>query len=180
MKILVLAKSNDFYGELLKQLLPASQVEFRTNDSDGDSFDFVVLDPELKQEGQNFVHLPQKPISLSEFQNFLSYHILKIQKNLYFGSSILNVSENLLYDESQEEYLLEKETQIMVYLHKNENQTVTKEQMLKEIWGYSCKIDTQTVATHVYRLKNKLKKFPEIQIESDLKTGYMLKIVKLR
>jgi DNA-binding response OmpR family regulator len=50
--------------------------------------------------------------------------------------------------------LTEKETEIIQHLLLV--QKATKEELLEKIWGYSSAASTNTVETHIYRLKQKL------------------------
>ena len=51
--------------------------------------------------------------------------------------------------------------------------TVSKINLLKNVWGYKADISTSTVETHVYRLRKKLTKiFPENNIICTSINGY--------
>lgn len=52
--------------------------------------------------------------------------------------------------------LTDKETQIMRLLYLAKGKTVSKEKILKDIWGYSQVLETHTLETHIYRLRQKL------------------------
>jgi DNA-binding response OmpR family regulator len=54
--------------------------------------------------------------------------------------------------------LTEKETQVLRYLWKAGGALVTREELLTEVWGYNPKATSHTVATHVYRLRQKLER----------------------
>jgi DNA-binding response OmpR family regulator len=54
--------------------------------------------------------------------------------------------------------LTEKETQVLRYLWKAGGARVTREELLTEVWGYNPKANSHTVATHVYRLRQKLER----------------------
>ena len=52
--------------------------------------------------------------------------------------------------------LTEKETAILVYLHRAGERVVPREELLGEVWGYAGDASTHTVETHIYRLSRKL------------------------
>ncbi len=52
--------------------------------------------------------------------------------------------------------LTDKELALMVYLASCEGEIVGKETLLQEIWRYQPEVDTHTVETHIYRLRNKM------------------------
>ena len=50
---------------------------------------------------------------------------------------------------------------------------LTKEYILKNIWGYSSDADTHTIETHIYRLRQKIKnKFNDENFIKHTKEGY--------
>lgn len=53
--------------------------------------------------------------------------------------------------------LTEREREIIDYLQ-TANRPVTKNEMLEKIWNYSSEMDTNTIETHIYRLRGKLEK----------------------
>lgn len=54
--------------------------------------------------------------------------------------------------------LTEKENKVLFYLCTNKKNKVTKNHLLNSIWGFSKNINTHTLETHIYRLKQKLHK----------------------
>ena len=53
-------------------------------------------------------------------------------------------------------HLTEKENYLLNYLYNNRNKELTKNHLLTKIWGVNEGINTHTLETHVYRLKQKL------------------------
>ena len=65
----------------------------------------------------------------------------------------------------QKVHLTEKENKLLFYLYDNKNIEITKNDLLKEIWGFSESLNTHTLETHLYRLKQKLTKIePKISL----------------
>ena len=56
--------------------------------------------------------------------------------------------------------LTEKENNILNFLYKNLRNTVSRETLLHEVWGYNSKITTHTLETHIYRLRQKIEDDP--------------------
>ncbi|MFM8701866.1 MAG: response regulator transcription factor [Hyphomicrobiales bacterium] len=52
--------------------------------------------------------------------------------------------------------LTEKETEILLFMHRSMGALITREALLAEVWGYSKGITTHTVETHIYRLRQKI------------------------
>lgn len=59
----------------------------------------------------------------------------------------------------KEKFLTDKENQILFILNQSLDQTLSKEHLLKEIWKFSRDMDTHTLETHIYRLRQKLDQF---------------------
>lgn len=51
--------------------------------------------------------------------------------------------------------LTEKETNILKYLYRS-GDTVPRETLLHEVWGYNPSVTTHTLETHIYRLRQKI------------------------
>ena len=56
------------------------------------------------------------------------------------------------------EHLTEKENNLLTYFFDRKNVEILKKDLLTNIWGVSDEINTHTLETHIYRLKQKLYK----------------------
>ena len=56
--------------------------------------------------------------------------------------------------------LTEKETNILKYLYRAGGKSVSREELLTEVWGYNAGVTTHTLETHVYRLRQKIEPDP--------------------
>jgi DNA-binding response OmpR family regulator len=56
--------------------------------------------------------------------------------------------------------LTDKETNILKYLYRQGPKTITREILLKEVWGYNNRVTTHTLETHIYRLRQKIERDP--------------------
>jgi len=68
-----------------------------------------------------------------------------------------------------------KETSILKFLYRAGDQVVDRETLLAEVWGYGEGINTHTLETHIYRLRQKIERDPasaEILVTQD--GGYRL------
>ena len=102
------------------------------------------------------------------------------KKNFNKNSSIkikqytLDKNERKLIKEKKYILLTEKEIQLLELLLHNKN-SINKDEILKEVWGYSEDADTHTVETHIYRLRKKIKKtFLDERFILNDKEGYLL------
>lgn len=70
--------------------------------------------------------------------------------------------------------LTEKETNILKFLHRS-GETVARETLLHEVWGYNPAVTTHTLETHIYRLRQKIEVNPgHVQILITESGGYRL------
>ena len=56
--------------------------------------------------------------------------------------------------------LTEKEAAILRFLHRADRQVVSRDVLLKEVWGYNSNVTTHTLETHIYRLRQKIEVDP--------------------
>jgi DNA-binding response OmpR family regulator len=56
--------------------------------------------------------------------------------------------------------LTEKETAILRFLYRAGQQVVTRDVLLREVWGYNANVTTHTLETHIYRLRQKIEVDP--------------------
>ena len=70
--------------------------------------------------------------------------------------------------------LTEKETMILKMLNKNAPDTVSREVLLSEIWGFQKGLTTHTLETHIYRLRQKLTRLTQASIIGTAQDGYCL------
>ena len=65
----------------------------------------------------------------------------------------------------------------MLYLYKSQDTIVGKNELLKDVWGYSPDVSTHTIETHIYRLRQKVEKEDEnAQLIVTVDGGYQLKV----
>ena len=70
--------------------------------------------------------------------------------------------------------LTEKETNILKFLYRS-GDTVARETLLHEVWGYNPAVTTHTLETHIYRLRQKIENNPgHAQILVTESGGYRL------
>ena len=91
------------------------------------------------------------------------------------GPYTFRPSAKLLLDGSAKRIrLTEKETNILKYLHRC-GDTVPRETLLHEVWGYNPAVTTHTLETHIYRLRQKIEENPgEARILITESGGYRL------
>jgi DNA-binding response OmpR family regulator len=91
------------------------------------------------------------------------------------GPYTFRPSAKLLLDtKARKIRLTEKETNILKYLYRC-GDTVPRETLLNEVWGYNPAVTTHTLETHIYRLRQKIEENPaEARILVTESGGYRL------
>ena len=110
------------------------------------------------------VFLLEKPFKLITLLNYLdnvNYTETMLNSNKYLMDHIIfspskKTISNL--ETNYTEHLTEKENNLLIYFYNKKNEDILKKDLLIKIWGFSDKINTHTLETHIYRLKKKLNK----------------------
>ena len=105
-----------------------------------------------------------KPFKL----NILFNYIIDIFNNEENNKTKIYLMEHLIFYpvkkiiyndiKKTKEHLTEKETDLLEYLIKNKNSEILKKDLLISVWGIDKNINTHTLETHLYRLRQKLYK----------------------
>ena len=108
-----------------------------------------------------FLEKPFKLITLLNYLDSVNYTETMIYSNKYLMDHIIfspskKIISNL--ETNYTEHLTEKENNLLIYFYNKKNEEILKKELLIKIWGFSEKINTHTLETHIYRLKKKLNK----------------------
>ena len=96
--------------------------------------------------------------------------------NVDFGNIFLDVVGRKIHKHEKSAKLTEKESKILWYLLSNPNLKIDQKLLLKEIWGYTEEIETRTLTTHIYRIRQKLLEIGENGFEiRNIENSYILK-----
>lgn len=69
-------------------------------------------------------------------------------------------AKQLVTDAGGKLRLTEKETAILRFLYRAGQTVVSRDVLLKEVWGYNSAVTTHTLETHIYRLRQKIETDP--------------------
>ena len=107
-----------------------------------------------------------KPFRLGSLLARLRDQLRKFERSedavLAIGPYRFQPAAKLLVDEvgGARVRLTDKETAILQYLHRAGAKVVGRDELLGEVWGYNAGVDTHTLETHVYRLRQKIEADP--------------------
>ena len=107
---------------------------------------------EIINEPLNILALLEKLKNLIDQKNNALLEIKKFKKFNY--SSHLKT----IYVDEISLYLTDKENEIFQILLDNKNISLSKKQLLSKVWNYNEDIDTHTLETHIYTLRQKIEK----------------------
>ena len=96
----------------------------------------------------------------------------KLNRIYRFGAIVVDAENRCVHKDGEEIELTPLEFDVLLILVKNKNRTVSREQILNEIWGEDYFGDVRTVDVRVANLRRKLGFSDEIRTIS--KTGYRL------
>jgi len=121
---------------------------------------------------ENEIKVLEKPFKIIEIVNAIEN---LLNPKTFENSSILlmNHLKFLPYEKvlinlktKNKEHLTEKENKLLLHFYINKNIEITKVNLLNLIWGISESINTHTLETHIYRLKQKLYKIePQLSFQ---------------
>ena len=140
---------------------------------------YVVIARKKISDVTNLLILDSYPIKIQKLLDYINIEFMKQHFNNYSKIKINNYSIDLNSREIRfndiKLKLTEKEVNTIVYLSKK-NVPVTIEELEKNVWLYQSDIETHTVETHIYRLRQKiLKTFKDETFILSKKNGYQIK-----
>ena len=138
--------------------------------------DLIISDKELELSNQ--ISIDATPIQIGKLIDNINIKFLKkkieFQKNIKISDYIINFNSRKMFNQNKTLSLTEKETLIISFL-KNSGNSVSINELQKNVWGYRSKLETHTVETHVYRLRKKiLKRFGDNNFIKSKKNGYKI------
>ena len=95
---------------------------------------------------------------------------------LTIGGYILDVAQNRLKLHDAAIRLTDRESDILVYLYNHAPRVIDRQELLQNIWQYVEGVETHTLETHIYRLRQKIAEHDgdELLITDD--NGYRLSL----
>ena len=168
---------NEIKNELNFQILNISKNNLSNEQSETKS-EHLIITKKLIPNISNQVLIEKLPIKISKLIESINIQFLR--KNFNKQSEIniakykINLNSRELMNENKKIKLTEKEVSIILYLSKYKLPKKIEE-LQSEVWGYQPELETHTVETHIYRLRQKiLKEFNDDSFIISKKNGYQI------
>ncbi|MTK63367.1 MAG: response regulator transcription factor [Methanobacterium sp.] len=115
----------------------------------------------------DYIKKPFKPrILLLRIQK-----LLQLEQVLYCGTVFLNQQTQIVKQNDRELNLSKKEYELLHFFLLNQNQILSREQLLNQIWGMDYEGDERTVDTHIRRVRSKI---GDTYIKTHIGLGYSM------
>jgi len=160
----------DLCGELRSRGVTCPIVLLTAVDTDADTI------KGLEAGANDYITKPFRfAVLMARLHAHLRSHDRSEEAMYKIGPYTFRPSAKLLQDDKAKKIrLTEKETNILKYLYRV-GDTVPRETLLNEVWGYNPAVTTHTLETHIYRLRQKIEENPgEARILVTESGGYRL------
>lgn len=116
----------------------------------------------LDAGANDYVAKPFKlPVLLARIRAQLRQHEQSEDAVFQIGPYTFKPAAKILIDENDRKIrLTEKETNILKFLYRANDNVVARDVLLHEVWGYNAGVTTHTLETHIYRLRQKIEPDP--------------------
>lgn len=123
-----------------------------------------------------------KPFQIEELLARIRAHLRKSSRTkqqtekLQVGDLTVDLQTREVTREEQDIQLTPREFDLLIYLMKNKNIVLTRDQIMEEVWGYDYMGDTNVVDVYIRYLRQKIdKNFSHPYIETIRGVGYTIK-----
>ncbi len=141
-------------GELRERGISCPMVMLTASDSDDATIEG------LRAGANDYITKPFRfNVLMARLEAHLRSHQTSEEAIYKIGPYTFRPSAKILLEGIKRVRLTEKETNILKFLQRS-GDTVSREVLLHEVWGYNPAVTTHTLETHIYRLRQKIEKDP--------------------
>ncbi len=130
-------------------------------------------------EDEKMMFFSNSPIQINKLIEKINIKLIKQkyrqQSDIVLKNYSINLNSKIISKNEISLKLTEKEINIILFLN-NKKQPQKTDTLQNEVWGYSSKLETHTVETHIYRLRKKIKEtFDDENFIINHDGGYLIK-----
>ena len=157
-KVNILILNLNHLNENIKNIIK----NYKSNKSINNLLGYYNKNYSYSSINENEITVLEKPFKIidivNKIENLLNPKTLDNSNILLMNHLIFIPYEKVLINlkTKNKEHLTEKENKLLLHFYINKNIEITKNNLLNVIWGISENINTHTLETHIYRLKQKL------------------------
>ena len=142
------------------------------------SNNYLIISNKKNLNFSNHIYLDNKPMNISKLVEKINIEFLKLhfnnQSHVKINDYTIDLNSREMRINNNKLKLTEKEINTVIYLIKK-NESVSINELQKNVWSYQSDIETHTVETHIYRLRKKINdKFSDDQFILNDRNGYSL------
>lgn len=162
MQVVIISEHTDFANELAEHVRKQLGVVCRTASSaelvDDNDMAVRVTTSSLPAQRWPVLQLGDPPYRLVTILSDLDSLLRAEPPTLALSGGLsLHLREGELCFGASCQALTDKEVSILQCLVGAGGEPVSKEELLRTVWGYQSSLDTHTLETHIYRLRNKIR-----------------------
>jgi len=139
---------------------------------------YLIISKKRPFNEGNILIINDFPIKIDKLIEKINLKVLKnnfnFKSNISIGKYSLDENSRKIIYKNLETNLTEQEVKVLLYLKKFKKPVKVKD-LQKHIWGYNLDLETHTVETHIYRLRQKFSKiFKDNNLIQSSKDGYFI------
>lgn len=105
------------------------------------------------------------PCKIGALIDIVSQRLQRQRSSYRLGDLMFNPVSGVLTAAQEERIVLtEKERDLLLFLLERRGHVIRREDLLGKIWGYADDIETHTLETHIYRLRQKIEPDPSCPV----------------
>lgn len=129
---------------------------------------FIIHDTEEDMDLsalENKIQIFKTPIRLGHLLQSIQFYINQREQRaalqpIKMGEFILDPKTGFLKRGNENIKLTEKEQEMLIFLQTQKGTQVSRKTLLDNVWGYAQGVETHTLETHIYRLRQKIEQDP--------------------
>ena len=142
------------------------------------SNNYLIISNKKNLNFRNHIYLDNKPMNISKLVEKINIEFLKLhfnnQSHVKINDYTIDLNSREMRIKNNKLKLTEKEINTITYLIKK-NESVSINELQKNVWSYQSGIETHTVETHIYRLRKKISiTFNDNEFIVSKKNGYQI------